>query len=310
MEIKINCLRNGIEGGGASTESSNLLDGYGTYLYDLYKPSGEDMAAHPELADEPLGIVYPTGNVLFKSIKTTTATATYAPYESNLFEYSDNNKETIKKEPTARYACTYFHPSLYRELTENKTIGDINSQIKYIMNSHPLYNGYDGYLGHFYYPVLNDEPIDIQSFANDKSSINKVSLLPARHISTDIKNYMHDRINVDIWNNTTDNYDDATLKNTIYTAFFPIFEFFRSSDNYRWSLTNNQVFCFVSNKYNSFFSKEELSKINNDDLEYYKKSAVLIYKKDLMDFKNFFKTIMDYNMEINTYIQSLRSPKS
>ena len=297
MEIKINCLRNGIEQGGASTESSNLLDGYGTYLYDLYKPSDYMLSKDPELADEPLGIVYPTGNVLFKSIKTTTAT--YAPYEEYRFEYSDNNKETIKKEPTARYACTYFRPSLYRELTENGTIGDINSHIKYIMNSHPLYNGYDGYKGHFYYPVLNDEPIDIQSFANDKSSINKVSLLPAQHLSTDIKNYMHNGIKVDIWNNTTDNYDDATLKNTIYTAFFPIFEFLQPSSYYR-----------LSRKYNNFFSTEELSKINNADLEYYKKSAVLIYKKDLMDFKNFFKKIMDYNMEINTYIQSLGGPES
>lgn len=291
--------------GGVSTESSNLLDGYGTYLYDLYKPSDDMLSRFPDIADAPLGIVYPTGNVLFKSIKTTTAT--YAPYERDLFEYSDNNKETIKKEPTARYACTYFYPSMYRELTKNDTIDDIK---KYIKNSHPLYNGYDGYYGHFYYPVLNDEPIDIQSFANDKSSINKVSLAPAQHLSTDIKNYMYDVINLDIWNNTTDNYDDATLKGTIYTAFFPIFEFFRSSDNYLLSYTDNRFFSVVSNKYNSFFSTEELSKINNADLEYYKKSAVLIHKEDLMDFKNFFKKIMDYNMEINTYIQSLGGSES
>ena len=67
---------------------------------------------------------------------------------------------------------------------------------------------------------------------------------------------------------------------------------------------------FVSHIYNSFVSTEELSKINNADLEYYKKSAVLIHKEDLMDFKNFFKKIMDYNMEINTYIQSLAGSKS
>ena len=300
MEIKINCLRNGIEQGGASTESSNLLDGYGTYLYDLYKPSDAEVAAHPELADEPLGIVYPTGNVLFKSIKTTTATTTYAPYEEYRFEYSDNNKETIKKEPTARYACTYFYPSMYRELTENKTIGNINSHIEYIANSHPLYNA-NVYDRNFYYPVLNDEPIDIQSFANDKSSINKVSLLPAQHLSTGIKAYMDDVINVAKWDNTTDNYDDATLKKTIYTALFPIFEFIQPSYSYYYG---------SSKKYNSFFNTVELSKINNADLEYYKKSAVLIYKKDLMDFKNFFKKIMDYNMEINTYIQSLAGSKS
>ena len=300
MEIKINCLRNGIEQGGVSTESFNLLDGYGTYLYDLYKPSDDMLSKHPELADEPLGIVYPTGNVLFKSIKTTTATTTYAPYEEYRFEYSDNNKETIKKEPTARYACTYFLPSLYRELTKNGTIGDINSHINYIANSHPLYNG-NYYTGNFYYPVLNDEPIDIQSFANDKSSINKVSLVPAQRLSTSMKNYMDDVKKFDIWNNMTDNYDDATLKKTIYTALFPIFEFMQPlySDYYRSSY-----------KYNKFFSTEELSKINNADLEYYKKSAVLIYKKDLMDFKNFFKKIMDYNMEINTYIQSLPDPES
>ena len=298
MEIKINCLRNGIEQGGVSTESSNLLDGYGTYLYDLYKPSDADVAAHPELADEPLGIAYPTGNVLFKSIKTTTATTTYAPYEKHLFEYSDNNKETIKKEPTARYACTCFYPSLYRELTKNGTIGDINSLINYIMNSNPLYNNMS-YEEKFYYPVLNDEPIDIQSFANDKSSINKVSLVPAQRLSTGIKNYMVNVIKAAKWDNATNNYDDATLKNTIYTAFFPIFDFHRPSIYYR-----------LSGKYNSFFRTEELSKINEADLEYYKKSAVLIYKKDLMDFKNFFKKIMDYNMEINTYIQSLTGSKS
>ena len=268
------------------------------------------LSTYPDIADEPLGIVYPTGNVLFKSIKTTTATTTYAPpYEEYRFEYSDNNKETIKKEPSARYACTYFYPSLYRELTENRTIGNINSHIEYIANSHPLYtdsynyNDFYGYVtkypGHFYYPVLNDEPIDIQSFANDKSSINKVSLVPAQQLSTGMKAYMDDVINVAKWDNTTNNYDDATLKNTIYTAFFPIFEFVQPWNEY-----------FLSNKYNSFFSTEELSKINSADLEYYKKSAVLIYKKDLMDFKNFFKKIMDYNMEINTYIQSLAGSKS
>ena len=264
----------------------------------MYKPSDEVVAAHPEFADEPLGIAYPTGNVLFKSIKTTTAT--YVPYERYLFEYSDNNKETIKKEPTARYACTCFYPSLYRELTKNGTIGDINSHIEYIANSHPLYDGRFYNREHYYYPVLNDEPIDIQSFANDKSSINKVSLVPAQRLSTSMKNYMLDVINVHIWDNTTNNYDDATLKKTIYTAFFPIFEFAKPSDYYYLS----------SRKYNSFFSTEELSKINNADLEYYKKSAVLIYKKDLMDFKNFFKKIMDYNMEINTYIQSLGCSES
>lgn len=307
MEIKINCLRNGIEGGGASTESSNLLDGYGTYLYDLYKPSDDMLSTYPDSADVPLGIAYPAGNVLFKSIKTTTATTTYAPpYEEYRFEYSDNNKETIKKEPIARYVCTYFYPSMYRELTKNGTIDNINSHIKYIMNSHPLYNDY-AYRNHLYYPVLNGEPIDIQSFANDKSSINKVSLAPAQRLSTGIKDYMNYVTNVAKWDNTTNNYDDATLKNTIYTAFFPIFEFMQPSI-YEFMQPSNVY--FVSHIYNSFFSTEELSKINNADLEYYKKSAVLIYKKDLMDFKNFFKKIMDYNMEINTYIQSLGGPES
>ena len=299
MEIKINCLRNGIEQGGVSTESSNLLDGYGTYLYDLYKPSDDMLSTYPDIADEPLGIVYPAGNVLFKSIKTTTATATYAPYDGSAFAYSDNNKKTIKKEPTARYFGTYFYPSMYRELTENGTIDNINSHIKYIMNSHHLYNNGEEYRAHFYYPVLNGEPIDIQSFANDKSSINKVSLLPAQQLTTNIDAYIDCVINVAKWDNTTNNYDDATLKNTIYTAFFPIFEFVQPWNEY-----------FLSHKYNSFFSTEELSKINNADIEYYKKSAVLIHKEDLMDFKNFFKKIMDYNMEINTYIQSLGGSES
>lgn len=296
MEIKINCLRNGIEQGGVSTESFNLLDGYGTYLYDLYKPSDEDVAAHPEFANEPLGIVYPAGNVLFKSIKTTTATTTYAPYG----EY-DHNEQTIKKELSARYVCTYFYPSMYRELTENGTIGNINSHIEYIANGHPLSN-YNVYKGDFYYPVLNGEPIDIQSFANDKSSINKVSLLPAQQLGTSTYVYMDNVKNVAKWDNTTNNYDGATLKDTIYTAFFPIFEFVRPRDDY--------YYYAVSRKYNDFFSTEELSKINNADLEYYKKSAVLIHKEDLMDFKNFFKKIMDYNMEINTYIQSLGGSES
>ena len=296
MEIKINCLRNGIEQGGVSTESFNLLDGYGTYLYDLYKPSDDMLSEHPELADEALGIVYPAGNVLFKSIKTTTATTTYAPYG----EY-DHNEKTIKKEPSARYVCTYFYPSMYRELTKNGTINNINSHIEYIKNSHPLDNS-NGYKGDFYYPVLNDKPIDIQSFANDKSSINKVSLVPAQRLSTSKYVYMDNVKNVAKWNNTTDNYDDATLKKTIYTAFFPIFEFMQPRYDYYYYV--------VSSKYNDFFSTEELSKINEADIDYYKKSAVLIYKKDLMDFKNFFKKIMDYNMEINTYIQSLGGSES
>ena len=268
-------------------------------MYDLYQPSDEDVAAYPELADEPLGIVYPAGNVLFKSIKT--PTATYAPCDGSAFAYSHDNKKTITKEPTARYFGTYFYPSMYRELTENGTIDDINSHIKYIMNSHHLCNNGEQYREHIYYPVLNDEPIDIQSFANDKSSINKVSLLPAQQLTTNINAYIDCVKNVAKWDNTTNNYDDATLKNTIYTAFFPIFEFMQPlySDYYR-----------LSHKYNEIFSTEELSKINNADLEYYKKSAVLIYKKDLMDFKNFFKKIMDYNMEINTYIQSLGGSES
>ena len=149
---------------------------------------------------------------------------------------------------------------------------------------------------------MNDEPIDIQSFANDKSSINKVSLAPAQRLSTGIKDYMNYVTNVAKWDNTTNNYDDATLKGTIYTAFFPIFEFMQPRYDYYYYV--------VSNKYNRFFSTEELSKINEADIDYYKKSAVLIYKKDLMDFKNFFKKIMDYNMEINTYIQSLGGSES
>ena len=58
--------------------------------------------------------------------------------------------------------------------------------------------------------------------------------------------------------------------------------------------------------YDGFFSAEALSKINEADVEYYKKSAVLIYKKDLMDFKNFFKKMMGYADEINKYTDELR----
>ena len=66
--------------------------------------------------------------------------------------------------------------------------------------------------------------------------------------------------------------------------------------------------------YDGFFSDEEMSKIDEADKEYYRKSAVLIYKKDLMDFKNFFKKMMGYADEINAYtesvINSLQNPQS
>ena len=57
--------------------------------------------------------------------------------------------------------------------------------------------------------------------------------------------------------------------------------------------------------YNTFFSDDVLTDINEADIEYYKKNAVLIYKKDLMDFKNFFKKMMEYANEINAYSDNL-----
>ena len=108
MEIKINCLRNGIEyGGGTSNGPASLLDAYGTYLYALYKPSDADVAAHPELAEKPLGIVFPTGNLIKKGCCT---------YEIQF----DNNGVIANSSIVIEELRGVFKPHMYRYLASPK----------------------------------------------------------------------------------------------------------------------------------------------------------------------------------------------
>ena len=294
MEIKINCLRNGIEQGGVSTESSNLLDGYGTYLYDLYKPSDEDVAAHPELADEPLGIVYPIGNMVFKVIKSIT--------------YSENFSGA--KEPIVEFIRSIFIPSWFREMNKN---GNDFSTVSYIRKNNPLYstNSYDNYMWSYYYPVLDGKANDVTLIANSNimeypSLINNVSLVNAFKLSTSLFNSTIGTTEYGTWQDKTDDINDENRPKTIFETPFPIFAFYKPS----YSTESYIIEERPSEKYKYMFSAEKLSEINEADIDYYKKSAVLIYKKDLMDFKNFFKKILVYGMEIYTYAESLMNPQS
>ena len=299
MEIKINCLRNGIEQGGVSKGPATLLDGYGTYLYDLYKPSDEDVAAHPELADEPLGIVYPIGNTVFKVIKSIT--------------YSEDFGEA--KEPIVEFVCSQFMPSLSREMNEN---GDNFSIVSYLNKDNPLYstNSYDNYGWSYYYPVLDGKANDATLLANpkvmeDPSLINNVSLLNAFNLSTSMNiifginnpNKANEFI-YDSWKDRTNDINDANRPKTILDTPFPIFAFYKLS----YSTESYMIKKRPSERYKDMFSAEKLSKINEADVKYYEKSAILIYKKDLMDFKNFFKKILVYGMEIYNYADSLINP--
>ena len=112
---------------------------------------------------------------------------------------------------------------------------------------------------------------------------------------------MLNRYNVNKYSKWNDSVDliITTGGTTVFETVFPIFGFRKPSSN----LADHQKLSYVYD--NEFFSTEELSKINEADIEYYKKSAVLIYKKDLMDFKNFFKKILEYGVEIYNYSQEV-----
>ena len=276
--------------GGVSTESSTLLDGYGTYLYDLYKPSDADVAAHPELADEPLGIVYPMGNTVFKVIKSITYSVDFI---------------SGAKEPIVEFARSQFLPSLIREMNKN---GDDFSPVSYLREDNPLYstNSYDNYMWSYYYPVLDGKANDATLIANpnvmeDPSLINNVSLLNAFSLSTSLFNSTIGVTKYDVWQDETDDINDENRPKTLLDTLFPIFAFYKPS----YSTESYIIEERPSERYKDMFSAEKLSKINEADIDYYKKSAVLIYKKDLMDFKNFFKKILVYGMEINNYVESL-----
>ena len=307
MEIKINCLRNGIEGGGVSNGPATLLDGYGTYLYDLYKPSDEDVAAHPELADEPLGIVYPFGNMVFKMIQYDLQAPFEIP-EDFSFKISDLSKMPINKRLSIQFLRSCFPPSMVREIYKNGTPSNIDAvQINYIKENGPL-RGSDSYWRqdwNYYYAVSEGKATNVSPLFNpdimDKSSVlNNVSLLPVDHnMDTNIGGILSDVNKYSQWD---DNIDliITTGGTTVFETVFPIFGFRKPSSN----LADYQKLSYVYD--NEFFSTEELSKINEDDIEYYKKSAVLIYKKDLMDFKNFFKKILEYGVEIYNYTNTVR----
>ncbi len=291
MEIKINCLRNGIEGGGASNGPATLLDGYGTYLYDLYKPSDADVAAHPELADEPLGIVYPMGNTVFKVIKS----ITYSDY------YIGEAKELI-----VEFFRSKFMPSWIREMNKN---GNNFSPVSYISENNPLYSTNSNYnpMWSYYYPVLDGKANDATLIANpnvmeDPSLINNVSLVNAFKLTTSLVG----ATKYGKWQDKTDDVNDKNSLDTFLDTLFPIFAFYKPS----YSTNSYIISQRPSEKYKDMFSAEKLSEINEADIDYYKKSAVLIYKKDLMDFKNFFKKILVYGKEIYTYANSLRNPQS
>ncbi|MCI6677390.1 MAG: hypothetical protein MSG78_10985 [Clostridiales bacterium] len=291
MEIKINCLRNGIEGGGASNGPATLLDGYGTYLYDLYKPSDADVAAHPELADEPLGIVYPMGNTVFKVIKS----ITYS-------DYSDGAKE-----PIVKFVRSWFLPSLIREMNKN---GDNFSPVSYLREYNPLSSTSSNRndMWSYYYPVLDGKANDV-TFSNIMaypSLINNVSLVNAFKLSTDLWYSTTGVTKYGEWQDKTDDINDENRPKTILDTLFPIFAFYKPS----YSTNSYIISQRPSENYKYMFSAEKLSEINEADIDYYKKSAVLIYKKDLMDFKNFFKKILVYGKEIYTYANSLRNPQS
>lgn len=291
MEIKINCLRNGIEQGGASNGPATLLDGYGTYLYDLYKPSDADVAAHPELADEPLGIVYPMGNTVFKVIKSIT--------------YSDNYIGGAK-EPIVEFIRSKFMPSWIREMNKN---GNDFSPSSYISENNPLYSTHSNInpMWSYYYPVLDGKANDATLIANpnvmeDPSLINNVSLLNAFKLSTSFTG----AAKYGEWQDKTGDVNDKNSLDTILDTLFPIFAFYKPS----YSTNSYIISQRPSEKYKDMFSAEKLSEIDEADIDYYKKSAVLIYKKDLMDFKNFFKKILVYGREIYTYANSLMNPQS
>lgn len=296
MEIKINCLRNGIEGGGASNGPATLLDGYGTYLYDLYKPSDEDVVAHPELADEPLGIVFPTGNLI----------------ETGLYSYKWEDEDSSYEDTfiDLRQLRGIFMPHMWRYIAaEGKkdpdtfdfraTLKDyLQTQGQFQINTCLISCG-------IYCAGKRKTDLTIKETNHicptfPTADIDNIFLSSVHSLSTDLWSSLHKYENpkIDIWQE-----DPNTTGTCIYDM--PMFIFIKPSSDL-WIKTQEI--------YDGFFSAEELSKINDADIEYYKKGAVLIYKKDLMDFKNFFKKMMGYADEINAYteavINSLQNPQS
>lgn len=287
MEIKINCLRNGINGGGASNGPATLLDGYGTYLYDLYKPSDEDVAAHPELADEPLGIAFPMGNVVFKFVKNINYTPT-----------TFSNTSVTKMQ----FARAYFPPSMLREVYKNgePTNAD-ESIIEYLKGASPLSDSYrpNSEWGCFYFTDAKTEGMFSESIYSDSGLEYNITLSSAFSLSTAQTNlYFSGVTKFYDWNSDANGAgsDEESLKSTAFNLAAPIFCFYQPKYNSRDNMAH---------VYDIFSSSEELSKINEADIEYYKKSAVLIYKKDLMNFKNFCEKIMSYCNEIFVYSDNL-----
>ena len=279
MEIKINCLRNGINGGGASNGPTTLLDGYGTYLYDLYKPSDEDVAAHPELADEPLGIAFPTGNLIKEHTYT-------VPYD---IAYSDSVS-------CLQQLRAIFMPHMERYVMSKGINPGLEDPIKaYIESANnigdPLLVPTDTTSFGIYCAAkrMNNYTAPIVPPTNiDDIFLTSVQKL-STHISNELDKYSETGIDLGTWDETK-----KTTGTSIYNM--PMFLFSQPSFN---------PFNNASKFYNMLFSADELLKINDADIEYYKKSAILIYKKDLMDFKNFFKKMMGYADEINAYSQEV-----
>lgn len=288
MEIKINCLRNGIEGGGASNGPATLLDGYGTYLYDLYKPSDADVATHPELADEPLGIVFPTGNLI----------------ETGLYSYNWQNGGSSYEDTfiDLRQLRGIFMPHMLRYLAAKKEAGTLinpdtlkdylQTQGQFQIDTYRISCG-------IYCAGKRKTDLTIKetnyicpTFPTADADIDNIFLSSVHSLSTDLWNslYKYENPKIDIWQE-----DPNTTGTCIYDM--PMFIFIKPSSDL-WIKTQEI--------YDGFFSAEELSKINDADIEYYKKGAVLIYKKDLMDFKNFFKKMMGYADEINMHTDELR----
>lgn len=284
MEIKINCLRNVIEQGGVSKGPATLLDGYGTYLYDLYKPSDADVAAHPELADEPLGIVYPTGNVAFTLMK-------------NITFIPSSNKYYNDLEPEVQFVCSCFPPSMYREIFKNGTQDKFTeSKINYLKGIAPLVGSpYFDHGRHYYYFTVIEDHRHLLSVEPDY----KISLTEAYKLDTGQENLGFNGVDkyAEWWEDYNDETDPTVLNSTAYKIELPIFCFLTPS--------SNGIETQLSADYNSYFAADKVSKINKADLEYYKKSAVLIYKKDLMDFKNFCGKILSYGDEIKKYSETV-----
>lgn len=284
MEIKINCLRNGIEGGGVSNGPATLLDGYGTYLYDLYKPSDEDVATYPDLADEPLGIAFPTGNLIEE------------------YTYEPDNPDSVS---CLKQLRAIFMPHMYRSLvpkTINPDPEDEDPVKAYIESANdvgdPLfietnYRNYDIYcaakrMNNYTEPIIPRTNID-------NIFLSSVSCLTT-YISNVLEKYPKTGIDIGPWFET---------KNTTGTSIYEMPMFMSKQPTaFDYDYLNKHI-SFIRIDYDRLFSSESLSKINEADIEYYKKSAVLIYKKDLMDFKNFFKKMMEYGIEINVYSQKV-----